>query len=45
MDRKTGESWWPYGAGQEPAEDAAKKRMTMEHFREMRRSLDEWGVI
>jgi predicted metal-dependent enzyme (double-stranded beta helix superfamily) len=44
MDRKTGESWWQYGAGQESAEDAAKKRMSVERFRELRGLLDEWGV-
>jgi hypothetical protein len=45
MDRKTGESWWQYGAAQESAEEAAKKRMSVEHFREMRSLLDEWGVF
>lgn len=45
MDRKTGESWWQYGAAQESPEDAAKKRMSVEHFRELRGQLDEWGVL
>jgi hypothetical protein len=45
MDRKTGESWWQYGAGQESAEDAAKKRMSVERFRTMRGQLDEWGLF
>lgn len=45
MDRKTGDSWWQYGAGQESAEDAAKKRMSVKRFRELRRLLDEWDVF
>jgi hypothetical protein len=45
MDRKTGESWWQYGATQESAEEAAKKRMSMEWFRELRGLLNEWGVF
>jgi len=45
MDRKTGQSWWQYGAAQEPAEDAARKRMSVERFRELRGQLDEWGVF
>lgn len=28
MDRKTGQSWWQYGASQEPAYDAEQKRMS-----------------
>jgi hypothetical protein len=44
MDRKTGESWWQYGAGQESAEDAAKKRMSVERFRELRGLLDKWDA-
>jgi hypothetical protein len=38
-------SWWQYGAKQESAEDAAMKRMSVEHFRELRGQLDEWGVL
>jgi len=45
MDRRTGESWWQYGAAQESVEDAAKKRMSVERFRELRGLLDEWGVF
>jgi hypothetical protein len=45
MDRKTGESWWQYGAKQESTEDAAKKRMSVDYFREMRARLDDWGVF
>jgi hypothetical protein len=45
MDRRTGQSWWQYGAGQESAEEAEQKRMTAERLGEMRRLLDEWGVF
>jgi hypothetical protein len=45
MDRRTGESWWQYGAGQESAEDAAAKRMTIERFREVRCQLGQWEVF
>jgi hypothetical protein len=44
MDRKTGKSWWQYGANQESAAEAAQKRMSVEHFRKLRGQLDEWGV-
>lgn len=44
MDRKTGESWWQYGAGQELAEEAAKKRMSVERFQELRGLLGERSV-
>jgi hypothetical protein len=45
MDRKTGESWWQYGAKQESADEATKKRMGIERFRELRGQFDEWGVF
>lgn len=45
MDRKTGESWWQYGAKQESAEDAKQKRMSVERFREIRGQLDEWDIF
>ena len=45
MDRKTGESWWQYGAAQEPAEDAAKKRMSTDRFGELSGLLAEWGLF
>jgi len=45
MDRRTGRSWWQYGARQESAEEAEQKRMTAERLGEMRRLLDEWGVF
>ena len=45
MDRKTGESWWQYGAAKEPAEDAAKKRMSVDRFSELSGLLAEWGLF
>lgn len=45
MDRRTGESWWQYGAKQESAEDAEQKRMSVEQFRELRSQLDEWDIF
>lgn len=45
MDRKTGESWWQYGAAQEPTEDAAKKRMSADRFGELSGLLAEWGLF
>jgi hypothetical protein len=45
MDRQTAESWWQYGAGQESAENAAKKRTSAERFRELLALLDEWSVF
>jgi hypothetical protein len=45
MDRKTGESWWQYGATQESAEDAAKKRMSVERVVELTNLLREWDVF
>jgi len=45
MDRKTGESWWQYGAAQEPAEDAAKKRMSADRFGELSGLLAEWRLF
>jgi hypothetical protein len=35
MDRKTGESWWQYGASQESAENAAQKQMSLERLTEL----------
>jgi predicted metal-dependent enzyme (double-stranded beta helix superfamily) len=45
MDRKTGESWWQYGAAQESTEDAAKKRMSADRFGELSGLLAEWGLF
>ena len=45
MDRKTGQSWWQYGASQEPAYDAEQKRMTVERLAELTNSLREWDLF
>lgn len=45
MDRKTGQSWWQYGASQESAEDAAKKHMSVERLAELSNSLREWNLF
>jgi hypothetical protein len=45
MDRKTGQSWWQYGAGQEPAYDAEQKRMSVERLAELTNSLREWNLF
>jgi hypothetical protein len=45
MDRKTGESWWQYGASQEPAYDAEQKRMSVERLIELTDHLREWDLF
>lgn len=45
MDRKTGQSWWQYGASQEPAYDAEQKRMSVERLAELTNSLREWDLF
>lgn len=45
MDRRTGQSWWQYGASQEPAYDAKQKRMTIERLAELTNSLREWDLF
>jgi len=45
MDRKTGQSWWQYGAGHEPAYDAEQKRMSVERLAELTNSLREWDLF
>jgi hypothetical protein len=45
MDRKTGESWWQYGASQEPAYDAEQKRMSVERLTELTDHLREWDLF
>lgn len=45
MDRKTNEAWWQYGAKDESAEEAARKRMTPERLEELRLRLREWGLF
>jgi hypothetical protein len=45
MDRKTGQSWWQYGASQEPAYDAEQKRMSVERLGELTTSVCEWDLF
>jgi hypothetical protein len=45
MDRKTGESWWQYGASQEPAYEAEQKRMSVERLTELTDSLRAWDLF
>jgi hypothetical protein len=45
MDRGTGERWWQYGAEQETAGDAARKRMTRERLDELTGLLREWDLF
>jgi hypothetical protein len=45
MDRKTGESWWQYGASQEPAYDAEQKRMSVERLTELTDRLRDWDLF
>jgi hypothetical protein len=44
MDRKTGESWWQYGAHQESVASAAEKQMNLERLSSLTVSLREWGL-
>ncbi|WP_433622086.1 hypothetical protein [Nocardia sp. CA-120079] len=45
MDRVTNEAWWQYGAKQESAEDAERKRMTPERLDWLIGQLDEWKLF
>ncbi|WP_280188143.1 MULTISPECIES: hypothetical protein [Nocardia] len=45
MDRATGEAWWQYGAKQESAEDAERKRMTRERLQELVDQFEEWRIF
>lgn len=45
MDRKTGERWWQFGAGQETAAEAARKRMTRGRLEELTGLLREWDLF
>jgi hypothetical protein len=45
MDRKTGESWWQYGAGRESAEEAAKKQMSVERLLQLVDRLRDLDVF
>jgi hypothetical protein len=44
MDRKTGESWWQYGANQESVTSAAEKQMSLERLCNLTASLHEWDL-
>lgn len=45
MDRHTGEAWWQFGAKDESAEEAERKRMTPERLQEVRGQLTEWELF
>ncbi len=45
MDRKTGESWWQYGATQESAEEAAKKQVSIDHVSQVTDKLKEMDLF
>jgi hypothetical protein len=45
MDRKTGESWWQYGANQESASSAEQKRMSVERLHELTGWLRDWDLF
>lgn len=44
MDRKTGESWWQYGANQEGLTSAAKKQMSLERLTDLTAWIREWDL-
>jgi hypothetical protein len=44
MDRASGESWWQYGARQESAKSAERKRMSPDRLREVTGWLQDWGL-
>jgi hypothetical protein len=45
MDRRTGESWWQYGASQESAYAAEQKRMSAERLSELTGWLRDWDLF
>lgn len=45
MDRKTGASWWQYGANLEQASSALEKRMGPERLETAQRQLRAWNVL
>jgi len=45
MDRRTGHSWWQYGASTEPARSAAQKRMSIERVSEITTWLRDWDLF
>lgn len=45
MDRTTGKAWWQYGAKQESADEAERKRMTPNHLEQISIDLKGWGLF
>jgi hypothetical protein len=45
MDRKTGKSWWQYGARHETASSAEQKRMSPERLSELTGWLRNWDLF
>jgi hypothetical protein len=45
MDRKTGKSWWQYGARDESASSAEQKRMGLERLSELTGWLRNWDLF
>ena len=45
MDRRTGESWWQYGARQESTGDARQKRMSLGRLQELTGWLPDCGLF
>jgi hypothetical protein len=45
MDRKTGDSWWQYGASQETAQSAEQKRMSIDRLSELTGWLQDWELF
>lgn len=45
MDRKTGQSWWQYGAAQESTDSAAAKHMSLERLAELTSWLRDWDLF
>ncbi|MBV9448669.1 MAG: hypothetical protein JO345_22505 [Streptosporangiaceae bacterium] len=45
MDRKTGQSWWQYGASRESTSDAEQKQMSPGRLTELTRRLQEWDLF
>jgi len=45
MYRKTGQSWWQYGAAQESTDSAAAKHMSLERLAELTSWLRDWDLF
>jgi hypothetical protein len=45
MDRKTGESWWQYGANLESTASAEQKQMSVERLTELTDWLRDWDLF